>query len=405
MAERRRVDDRCSAALAVGPAAAGSSSGGWLDRPQTGEHVLEVLSGLRPVEAAAWAALHPEAADLLERVPPAVVAAWWRSLDDTSGQASPSATQLLLLAGAPGLLGALDGLPPGARVRANAVAAGRRLERLTARLRRLEGEDDAVWSAVRDELELERDYLRRVVGADPELQLYVYDPAHHRVVEMIGSAGAAPSHVITYVPGTFSDLEGFWSGDTQQVARRLVGEAPTGESAVAFVWKDGVFPAEKSPVNRDEMAYFMEANDEPRAEPVGRDLARFREGLGVHLPASTYSALGHSWGTAAVTSAEVHGAHWDHVLSLSGAGVPEGWHRAEGTTYRDFSYFDGLQVAQKLRQVWHGRNPRAGDRFYHGEYYAPPSGVPDLLSDHALIAQDVPENDQALKDMAREIYS
>ena len=138
-------------------------------------------------------------------------------------------------------------------------------------------------------------------------------------------------------------------------------------------------------------------------------------------------AIGHSWGLANVTSAEVAGAHYDKVVSLSGAGMLPEWRPDPTTAYSDFSYQDLLQEAQSLDVVWDGNNPRSNPAFEHGEYFRGPddgildnaavtvnaNGVPQssvdarafgvLMDNHNLVTQVVPDNRRALEAVLKSV--
>lgn len=123
--------------------------------------------------------------------------------------------------------------------------------------------------------------------------------------------------------------------------------------------------------------------------------------------------MGHSWGLSNITASEIAGAEYDTVISLAGAGMPDGWAPNPDTTYADFSYEDLLQRAQRTDRVWEGNVPRSDPAFAHGGYYRGPddavledgaftvADIRVLSENHALIATDTDDNDQALEDMAR----
>jgi hypothetical protein len=216
------------------------------------------------------------------------------------------------------------------------------------------------------ELETEIRYLHGAVDEPPTLQLYLYDKDDDRIVEMVGTPSASTRKVVTYTPGTLANMEQFYDGDTQRIARWLQQQDRDG--VVGFVYKDGRYP--QNPLT--------EANDETYAQGTGRQLAVFEDGLfrDPLLADEQSIAIGHSWGTSNITSSEMAGARYDIVVSLSGAGAPDGWRKRPETSYADFSYNDILQTAQDVRigdhgAVWGGRNPR-DIGFDHGDYYDAP---------------------------------
>ncbi|MEU4013786.1 hypothetical protein AB0E56_00850 [Microbacterium sp. NPDC028030] len=314
----------------------------------------------------------------------------------------------------PAALGALDGLPAAVRVHANQRSAAAWIEEaLTEREREPDGSERAAFLAK------EIDYLRKVQHG--EVQLYLYDRDFSRIVEVVGDLSVAPTHVLTYVPGTFTSLASFYGGDVQQVAGQMVRAVP---GTLAFVYKDGEFPGEDSEAGGMNPMRIGEANDHDRAVEAGRQLARFEAGMRADpaTGAAEQDALGHSWGLANVTSAEVAGAEFDKVISLSGAGLPPEWSPDPDTVYADLSYRDLLQEGQHMGLVWDGNNPRSHPAFEHGGYYVGPDDAvldqaeggsahpgygltPDyfrvLTENHSLIASDDPANWEALQDIRR----
>jgi hypothetical protein len=268
------------------------------------------------------------------------------------------------------------------------------------------------------ELERENAYLRGATAVPPTVQLYTYDRAADRIVEMIGEWTGKPERVYTYVPGTYSTMSGFWAdqGRTQEVADFLVER--DGVASVAFVYKDGLFPGGRP---NSGLRGILEAADEARAREAGERLAAFQEGLRAD-PAFASSApprtigIGHSWGLAAVTSSEVAGTHYDHVLSLAGAGVVDEWRHDPATEYDSFRYHDVLGVAQATGLVYDTRTPQNLPGFGQHDFTSDAderlgstSGWTDRLDaardNHSLIARDVEGNKEALEGMLRELRS
>ncbi len=120
-----------------------------------------------------------------------------------------------------------------------------------------------------------------------------------------------------------------------------------------------------------------------------------------------------------MTASEMSGAHYDHVISLSGAWMPKGWEAQEGTHYSDFSYDDLLQGAQRAGVVGDGNFPRAEPAFEHGRYYRAPGDLflyspgdteqrqvnpANWLTNHNLIATDDPANHKALLEVDRRVF-
>ncbi|WP_144764009.1 hypothetical protein [Curtobacterium sp. 9128] len=405
VADRRTIDSTCVAALqgdqVLGKLAGVTSS---TIAGSTPAALMALVAGMSAIDLKILLQQHPELARALDEAAPSDVAQWWGSL--------PQSAQDALVTGLPAVIGALNGIPALVRVAANKINAQARLAAIDDELARQRKLASDTGSPQRFEekiaaLEDERDYLRLAVGAHPSVQLYLYDQAKDRIVEMEGTPSASTTTVITYVPGTFASMDGFFSGETQKVATYLHQHDKNG--TVAFVYKDGTFPQS-----------IGEANDESFGLAAGERLARFEAGLQAQSDLSQAQSvgMGHSWGLANVTSSETAGAHYAKVLSLSGAGAPRAWSKAPGTEYRDFSYDDILQDAQHVwgGHVWEGRNPREIG-FAHGDYYPAPSSMQDFplngvvpslqngMDLHNLIANDSVDNRQALRDMQQFIQS
>jgi len=256
-------------------------------------------------------------------------------------------------------------------------------------------------------------YLKSVQTGD--VQLYLYDRDESRIVEMIGTPGPDTTRAITYVPGTFTGMNSFYTGGVQQIAHYLQGFVP---GTVAFVYKDGKFPGEQDNAKDPDMWRILEANDEATAREAGGQLAQFQEGMrsDPSLGGAEQIGIGHSWGLANLTSSEVAGSEYDRVISLAGAGMLPEWDARDGTTYTDLSYYDILIHAQSKGLVWGGNNPRSNEAFKHGPRYVGPDDdmlrgrfinsqeeLDVLTNNHNLIASDQPENAQALRDLEQAV--
>ncbi len=334
----------------------------WSARTQAmaGDAVLAPLVALvraDPSRVARLLSAHPEWEERLRTHPPSpeIVRAWWETL--------PPGAVAALIDGAPALIGSLGGVPPLDRVAANRVSA-------RARLRGVEDELSG-WERVLEEgatadlqadrravvarLRVERDYLRGVANGD--VQLYLYEPADNRIVEMFGTPGPGTTRILTYVPGTFTRVDSFYRAEVQGVAQWMTDQD---SGMVAFVWKGTDFPGDDQYPGQAGFAIgLLEANDPDRAAPAGEALARFQgevssdPGLthGLHL------AAGHSWGLVPIAASEMRGARYDQVHSLSGAWVSDGWMPNASTSYAHWSYTDALSIAQDASLVTAGRAP------------------------------------------------
>lgn len=339
-----------------------------------------------------------------------------------SGPGADAARSALVRA-LPSFFGSLDGVPVESRVAANRVVAERRMLRLDQERVALVARSAAGSADLADrieQLDAERAYLALVVSGSR--RAYLLDIDRSRVIEVLGSPSPSTRHVVTYVPGTFTNLDAVYGGGVRDVGAFLHDRHD--QDAVVFVYKDGVFPGAVEP-DRTASArgFVLEANDPAFALRSGRQLASFETGLRADpaLAAAQSTAIGHSWGLANVTASEVAGAHYDAVVSLSGAGMPLDWRPDPTTRYRDYSYDDVLQVLQApvLDVVWQGVNPRRESVFEHGPYYRSPaddaadrtSGIAArieaelaaLTSNHSLVATDAPANRPLLRDLDKEV--
>lgn len=369
----------------------GSTQPGQADAPGA----LRALSRLTPAQLAA---LSPSQlirlAGLLSKDPEKVWG-WWTTLTD--------AQRATLLKNAAPFLGRLDGLPPAVRVAANRTNAATDLVANEAELARLRALPDSPGNANKIALlETENGYLKRAV--DGSVQLYLYDRDASRVIEVVGDLSQTPTNVIYYNPGTFTGMPDFWKGGVQAMAASLVQDQP---GALVFVTKDGTFPGEDDTNLGDpNMLRILEANSPTSTTTTAERLASLQHGVEAN-PQYTYAqstAIGHSWGLANVTASEDAGAHYDQVISLSGAWMPEGWAPDPSTTYRDYSYPDILQYAQEFGVVGENNVPRRPDSgFSYDPYYEAPSAF-DLLGNHNLIATDSQANYALLDDVKVEIF-
>lgn len=367
---------------------------------------------------------HPEWAERISgrRVAPSAVRDWWVAL--------PPGTAAALIEGAPAVIGALGGVPPLARVAANSVVARERIpavEREIARFEAVMSEGamatlQAERRSALDRLRAERSYLDRVVAGD--VQLVLYQPDENRIVEMIGTPGPGTRRVLTYVPGTFTSVDGFYRGEVQELPQWLVRQD---QGTLAFVWKGTEFPGDDERTGIvNQMAGINEANDQNRAGPAGEALARFVSEMrsDPRIAASRHIAGGYSWGLVPVTSSEVAGVRYDSVHSFAGAWVPVGWKANGATEYYHWSYTDFLSIAQDLGWVGDGRNPDVMPGFERhiferpGDYEVPLGGdlAPFLgpngpsvrislspLGNHQLITESSEDNAPVLNRLSKEM--
>lgn len=298
---------------------------------------------------------------------PDAVAAWWSSL--------APAERAQYISGSPSTVANLDGVPFADRISAHQVWAEERLADPT-----LSGE--------------ERAYLERV--ADGSVQLILYDPQRDRIIEAIGDLSVPASRVVTYVPGTDTNLEGFHKGDTQQVGRYLENKVP---GTVVFVYKDGPWA---------DLGWGERGNATPNSDYVrdrGADLAIFQQSTSrePNLSNAATIAISHSWGTTAMAGAEVAGARYDSVISLSGAYLPDQWQAQSGTGYHYLRYdVDALTNVERVGGLspqnaggWQPAVFNSGAVPVFETGYVMGNGV----DNHSRIARGPEDNEDALRHM------
>ncbi|MEQ4567114.1 hypothetical protein [Paenarthrobacter sp. CAP02] len=387
----------------------------------SGAALLSYLSSATEADVKALATM-PGWKQALQGIEPSKIGTWWAGMNPRAGTVMGvpgfSRVQELLLAAAPSVFGALDGMPALARVRANQLNAPsvlRAAEKDLETARKLSEVGQSHHDPNRTKmLQNEVAYLKQVVAG--EVQLYLYDRDRSRIVEMIGTPGSDTRHVITYVPGTFTGMDIFYEGGVQQVSTYLTSKVP---GTVAFVYKDGRFPGEEDTAGGPNMARIGEANDEKLARTSGQQLASFEAGMRTdpYLNGAEQTGIGHSWGLANLTSSEVAGARYDKVVSLAGAGMLPDWKPQPTTEYSNLYYYDLLVQGQVVPNlitnkglVWDGNNPIYRDEFEQHYYRGPDDDKINgaintleegniLMENHNLIATNSEDNKQVLKDM------
>jgi hypothetical protein len=389
----------------------------------SGAALLSYLSTATPADVKALATMtgwH----QTLQGMDAPKIGIWWAGMNTRAGTAVDvagfSQVQELLLAAAPAMFGALDGMPALARVRANRLNAPsllRAAEKDLETVRKLSGIGQAHHDPNRTKmLANEVAYLKQVEAGD--VQLYLYDRDRSRIVEMIGTPDPNTRHVITYVPGTFTGMNTFYEGGVQQVSKYLSSEV---SGTVAFVYKDGRFPGEEDTAGGPNLGRIGEANDENLARTSGQQLASFESGMRTdpYLNGAEQTGTGHSWGLANLTSSEVAGARYDKVISLAGAGMLPDWKPQPTTQYSNLYYYDLLVHGQGVTNpitnkgvVWDGNNPIHRDEFEQHYYRGPDDDQLNgaintveegniLMNNHSLIASNSEDNKKALENMRK----
>lgn len=430
LVERRdAADSACIAGLYGAAAGDFLAAAVEVRESTTPEEALRRLDGLSVVELALLFGENPLLAVLISQASPEAVREWWDSLGrlrPLQGDGLSVAQQALVLA-VPWLIGNLDGVPPHARIKANASTAARQVVENQRRIDDIARHplDDPRARELIAELERENAYLRGATAVPPRVQLYTYDRDADRIVEMLGEwpVVGAPERVYTYVQGTSAQMKDFWKTGPgpQDLSGRLM--ADDGVDSVAFIYKDGRFPGggdQVFPAERKSLvAALAQANSSPFARESGERLAAFRAGLDVGgaaagSPVPRSVGIGHSWGTANILASELAGARFDHVVSLAGAGAVPEWAGAPGTEYDSFRYDDALGVVQATGIVYRHRNPQYLGEFEQHEYDSFADSAMEwdspailrlaaLLTNHALIASDGPGNDEVVSDILDEL--
>lgn len=290
--------------------------------------------------------------------PPAeAVAQWWWRLTESQRQQ--------LIAEVPLVVGNLAGVPLESRVAANARSAEyfANAEGISAQ---------------------EADYWNRVAAG--RVKLVVSDPGNSRIVEMIGEAGPDTARVITFLPGTMSQMKHFYAGSAQQVAQYLVTRSSG--TSVAFVYKDGSWVSWLGPganTNYD------------RLQELGGQVAEFQREVVEREPSlqgDSQVAIAHSAGMSVLSGAELSGADFDTVMSLGGAFALRDWRPDPGTDYHHFQYDnDAINMIDGGR-LWtpHELNDVFQQHVFDSEGLA-------RFESHSRIAEGPETNEEALKQM------
>ena len=257
----------------------------------------------------------------LDGMSPEQVAAWFDRL--TPAQQDSFVNEHHAIAGV------TNGIPFDRRIEANALNAADRLA-----------------TGVTGE---EKTYLEKVVAG--EVKLVSYDPDDNRIIEMVGNyypedvevdgvvIHKKTEDIVNYVPGTTADLAGFYSGDTQAIARNIVETSADG--TVAFVFKDAPFPTfEPDGVYNSSWA-----------ASVGSRYHDFNTALGLENAPTAgnpdrggvpVTSIEHSFATAAGGYSEMQGTVYENRIVLGGIGMPDGWKPNSETGYYSIAGQDDI---------------------------------------------------------------
>lgn len=385
-------------------AAANSLKGQAIDQERTSSvklvpHPVKLVSevGAKPDLDFDLVVRHPS---LLSVLTVLEVKGWWMAL-------APDQRRRFLIS-QPLITGNTNGIPFGDRVKANKTNAQNELDRMRqpkgleekygVPALVLTGQDVGPQDAA-DGDPAKINYLKLV--ASGQIQLAAYDPTKHALVEMIGHLSPETRHIITYVPGTFTNDGSFFSHQVQGLPSHLVKANKVGDT-VAFVYKGGEFPDGSVPDG------LLEARGDVFLDQNAPKLGAFQESVDVEnkeIGAKT-SNISHSWGARLTSGAELAGAHYDQVFALSGAALDPQWRPQAGTEYLSMSYPDPLQTAEQLGVV--GINYPMKDPHFEHRWYQPPTGSawsgPFKAENHNLIVSTSDGNAQVLADLKGKLY-
>ncbi|MDN4479647.1 alpha/beta hydrolase [Demequina muriae] len=294
--------------------------------------IFDRLADHGGAEAAALLRDHPNWADVLLDTPPSAtqVREWWSDLDTATAQA--------LIAGAPLLVGNLNGVRLDHRIAANRInmqhaidAEQEEVEALRQRMNRMQGPgnvgarfdiEDQI-AAINDRIDVWQGLLddpttyvdeysarQRITGA----QVVAFDIERQSVATYHGpidpSTGEVPSwieNVAVSVPGTGASMVG-WSSERAQAIHENDSD---GRTAV-FQWAGGEFPQS-----------IPGATNASYSHDLAPKLASFVNGLQVPSESSV-TVLGHSYGGATVGVAQAEGMKADRILYVAAAGLGDG---------------------------------------------------------------------------------
>ncbi|MGC5162920.1 alpha/beta hydrolase [Rhodococcus sp. DT1] len=260
--------------------------------------------------------------------PPDVVARWWAGLDERDRTA--------LFSGHPAVIGALDGIPAGARDAANRALLGierRRLEGVAAQLQAELGGTVFGGLFIDADAGLEQT-AKKLAAIDALDEVLARGDRHLLALDLTGREAMAAvavgnvddaDRVAVFVPGAGSTLQGSLGGYDTQVsalrdqAHQHLGDAAENGGRVAAVtwlnyqapqWGWGLAYTERSPVS--DLAAQIAA---PR-------LSGFLDGLGAsRADAPDITVVGHSYGAVVAGLALQQGADADAAVFLGAPGI------------------------------------------------------------------------------------
>lgn len=277
-------------------------------------------------ELQAYGLAHPDLLDRLLALGPANIAAWWRSLDDT--------TRDRLARGLPRVIGNLDGVDARTRSAVNAEQLTKDLGATTSRVAGLEQllarTDPSARAAIQIALDREKSRLAELTAiqkafgdgpdGEPPRQLYAYSLGERtKAAVSVGLIDDA-EHVTVVVPGMGTTVRGM--GEYANAARelRVLQSASSGIDAsrlavIAWLDYDPPGPYDVWGVAHDDLA-------ETGADRLTNTIQGLQAVNGWGTQSPQLSVVAHSYGTNVVAEALSRpGASAGNVVLLGSAGI------------------------------------------------------------------------------------
>ncbi len=280
-----------------------------IDASSAGDGYLDGLMSRAQAEVLYRRAMNDPS--VLSELTPQQIRAWWERLGE--------AQQDAFVRDHHWVAGNTNGIPFERRIEANQLSAAAML---------------STTIGMSDE---QRSYLAQVAAGDRSL--ISFDPAADRIIEMIGTIGPETQNIVSYVPGTTANMDGFYGRSTQEFSQYLVDNASPPGSTVAFVYKDSPFPT------FDPRGVYHSS----WAASVGDPYARFHSALGFENPGGIpVTSIEHSFASSVGGYAEMQGVEFDRRIVLGGIGMTDGWSPNSGTDYYSFTGdHDVIRVARE----------------------------------------------------------
>ncbi|MFD2675536.1 hypothetical protein [Gulosibacter bifidus] len=218
-----------------------------------------------------------------------------------------------------------------------------------------------------------------------------FDPENDSVIAISGELIDSPDKIITYVPGTGTDMSSFSGSITDMPEDVIERLADQDRSAVAFTVKDGpwsTWGGEGSNSSPEEMR--------ERGEKVA-DFQRLVQIEDYGGDPETV-AIGHSAGMTKVSAAEMGGMVTDESISLAGSYVYDEWRATPGAEYTHIQYKND---AINAVDIFGKKTPHNQDVFE--KTYVQPEVNNNGIDGHSKIAQGDGTNWEGVGAISREI--